>query len=84
MTWIYENLTGQRFGHWTVQSSVPWESGKHFSICVCDCGTVKKVADCEQGNLLVVAVDAELENRQSVCYLMPIEQVHDTEVILFY
>lgn len=47
----YEDLTGQRFGHWTVlekRESHKYPSGGYAQMwaCRCDCGTVKEVSQC--------------------------------------
>ncbi len=48
---IPADLTGQRFGRWTVikRSDVKQVNGKPMWDCVCDCGTVKPV---QGGNLM--------------------------------
>lgn len=47
----YEDLTGQRFGKWTVLQKLPsrkYDCGGYAQMweCKCDCGTVKAVSQC--------------------------------------
>ena len=39
----FQDLTGQRFGRWSVKSYAGCENGHHFWNCVCDCSTEKSV-----------------------------------------
>ena len=39
----YIDLTGQRFGRLTVVESAGSSKGKRYWVCLCDCGTVRKV-----------------------------------------
>lgn len=34
---------GQRFGKWTVIGKVPRRNGNGYSLCKCDCGTIREV-----------------------------------------
>jgi predicted nucleic acid-binding Zn ribbon protein len=45
ITWSKKllDLTGQKYGRWTVVKMAPRRKGKTFWECVCECGTVKEV-----------------------------------------
>lgn len=43
------NLTGQKFGRWTVISEAPRHGQTRYWLCQCDCGTVREV---RQQNLI--------------------------------
>lgn len=59
------NLTGMRFGAWTVIEQGPkTSSGSMTWKCICDCGTIKNVTACDLRNGKSLGCHACLWNRQ--------------------